>query len=116
MSYTAARSSSPPGHRFAKPREASGQKHIHTPDILHHCANNPVAASKSSPVTRSPSAPCGCQQTARAFAQSATSEAQSSTLKPLTRANSRVLCVTSVAASASAWQAIQRSLAPIGVP
>ncbi len=116
MSYTAARSSPPPGHRFAKPREASGQKHTYTPDILHRCANSPAAASKSSPATHSPGAPCGCQRTARTLAQSATSEAQSSTLKPLTRPYSRVLCVTSVAASARAWQAIQRSLAPIGVP
>lgn len=41
---------------------------------------------------------------------------QSSTLSPSTRWNSRVLCVTSVAPSASAWQAIHRSFAPIGVP
>ncbi len=41
---------------------------------------------------------------------------QSSTLSPSTRWNSRVLCVTSVALSARAWQAIHRSFAPIGVP
>lgn len=41
---------------------------------------------------------------------------QSSTLSPSTRSNSRVLCVTSVALSARAWQAIHRSFAPIGVP
>lgn len=41
---------------------------------------------------------------------------QSSTFSPPTRRNSLVLCVTSVALSASAWQAIHRSFAPMGVP
>lgn len=41
---------------------------------------------------------------------------QSTNRNPVTRSNSRVLWVTSVASSANAWQAIQRSLAPIGVP
>ena len=39
-----------------------------------------------------------------------------STDKPASRRNSRSLLVTSVADSASAWQPIQRSLAPMGVP
>jgi len=42
--------------------------------------------------------------------------AQLSSDRPSTRSNSRRLFVTSVACSASAWQAIHRSLAPIGVP
>ena len=41
---------------------------------------------------------------------------QFSSRKPCTRSNSRVLLVTRVAPSARAWQAIHRSLAPIGVP
>ncbi len=41
---------------------------------------------------------------------------QSSAFSPPTRRNSWVLCVTSVALSASAWQAIHRSFAPLGVP
>ena len=43
-------------------------------------------------------------------------EAQSSRRNPSMRANSLTLWLTSVASSARAWQAIQRSLAPIGVP
>jgi len=42
--------------------------------------------------------------------------AQSSILRPPMRLNSRVLWVTRVASSASAWDAIHRSLAPMGVP
>jgi len=42
--------------------------------------------------------------------------AQSSILRPPMRLNSRVFWVTRVASSASAWDAIHRSLAPIGVP
>lgn len=41
---------------------------------------------------------------------------QSSTRRPATRVNSRVLWVTKVASSARAWQAIHKSLAPMGVP
>jgi len=41
---------------------------------------------------------------------------QFSTFSPPTRRNSLVLFVTSVALSASAWQAIHRSFAPTGVP
>jgi hypothetical protein len=41
---------------------------------------------------------------------------QFSTVNPETRLNSASLLVTSVAASASAWQAIHKSLDPIGVP
>ena len=42
--------------------------------------------------------------------------AQSSILRPPMRLNSRVLWVTRVASSASAWHAIHKSLAPMGVP
>jgi hypothetical protein len=44
------------------------------------------------------------------------SASQFSTARPGTRLNSRSLSVTSVASIASAWAAIQVSLAPIGVP
>ena len=43
-------------------------------------------------------------------------KAQFSSLSACTRSNSPVLLVTSVQSSASAWQAIHRSLAPICVP
>ena len=45
-----------------------------------------------------------------------TQPAQFSSWRPVTRLNSLVLFVTKVALRASAWQAIQRSLAPMDVP
>lgn len=42
--------------------------------------------------------------------------AQLSSVSPCTRSNLPVLLVTSVQSSAKAWQAIHRSLAPMGVP
>ncbi len=60
--------------------------------------------------------PIRIRTAARHGAQAADPCAQSCSGSPVIRSNSRRLCVTSVAPSASAWQAIQRSLAPMGVP
>src|SRR5690606_19907181 len=51
----------------------------------------------------------GCKTVRFATAATHAQCTQVSAFSPATRANSRRLCVTSVAPSASAWQAIQRS-------